>query len=199
MDDVSKTNRETGFASSAKVFADVGRAMITSAPPASARYAPTPEDLLSALLEVKKNGQLLLDQNPDQRDFILEILRPEETAAKQRVVEQEQHFQKLSLLLDEVIDRMEKAEQACRDIETRWMDAEQRLWKEKLRPDSRDALERVLIAAIAHSFGLNELRWQGRTSIASDLERVAWRDLRIQIDPKTVRRYVNQAIERYVR
>lgn len=194
----AKTDQALGYASAFKVMAETIRAMMTPAPPPPEGYSE-PEDLLSAAYAHKKYEQLLLEQDPNQKEFIAEVLRPGEASAKRLAAAREVHIQKLNHLLDDVIDRMEKAEQACSEMETRWIGAEKRLWAERLRPDSRDALERVLIAAIAFAFGHEALGKQRRTSMASNLEDAAIRAFGIRIDPKTVRRYVNQAIARFVR
>lgn len=167
------------------VFEALAAAVPAPAPP---KGYGRPSTLLEAAVKNRRYARQLIGHDPSLKSVIEGIIEPDLA-----------HERRIAAFREEVISAQERViaslESELAAARAGWHDAEKRLYEEKLRPSSRDAIGRVLIAAIAKAYGAQVLK--GETPIAESLARSAMDNLGITLDPKTVRKYVNAAIAQY--
>lgn len=73
------------------------------------------------------------------------------------------------------------------------VETQSELARESMNPNSRSALERLLIVAIAGGYGVKKETHKRKESIAMQLSHDAMEIYGFTVDPKTVRKYVNSA------
>jgi len=179
---VTKMRPESGYAIVFAALRDAARASLLDAPPTPPGYSE-PATLLDAILAHKKYGKLLLEHDPLLKEYVDQLLNPDHRVALQILHEQDTEIADLKWRLDCAL--------------AAYRDAEERLWQERRKDTSWSAVGRVLLAAIAKAFPQEIRDRRFRTSIAQDLSDEAMRSFGMTLDPKTVRKHVNDAFDTY--